>query len=99
MDVSRYPFVKQPGGPAWFGVRPEAVKTGDAARECPVMLETVVEIVEPMGSDTLVWTKVAGQDFRLRMEGHAKVAHGDALQIGFDPIRASFFDKGTEERL
>ena len=99
MDVSRYPFIKQPGGPAWFGVRPEAVLTGDAAKALPVHMDSVVEIVEPMGADTLVWTTVAGQDFRLRMEGQAKVAPGDALHIGFDPIRASMFDKGTEERL
>ena len=99
MDVSRYPFTKFPAGPAWFGVRPEAVLNGDAAKACPVHLDSVVEIVEPMGADTLVWTKVAGQDFRLRMEGQAKVAPGDAIHIGFDPIRASMFDKGTEERL
>jgi multiple sugar transport system ATP-binding protein len=99
MDLSRYPFGKQPGGPAWFGVRPEAVVTGDAAKASPVHLDTAVEIVEPMGADTMVWTKVAGQDFRLRMEGQARVAPGDALHIGFDPIRASIFDKGTEERL
>jgi multiple sugar transport system ATP-binding protein len=99
MDVSRYAFAKQPGGPAWFGVRPEAVLTGDAARACPVHMESVVEIVEPMGADTLVWAKVAGHDFRLRMEGQARVAPGDAIHIGFDPIRASIFDKGTEERL
>ena len=99
MDVARYGFAKQPGGPAWFGVRPEAVLTGDAARASPVHMDAAVEIVEPMGADTLVWTKVAGQDFRLRMEGQARVAHGDVLHIGFDPIRASMFDKGTEERL
>ena len=99
MDVARYPFAKKSGGPAWFGVRPEAVMTGDAARGLPVHLDTVVEIVEPMGADTLVWTKVAGRDFRLRMEGQAKVAPGDAIHIGFDPVRASMFDKGTEERL
>ena len=99
MDVSRYPFAKWPAGPAWFGVRPEVVLTGDAARACPVHMDATVEIVEPMGADTLVWTKVAGQVFRLRMEGQARVAHGDELHIGFDPIRASMFDKGTEERL
>ena len=99
MDVARYPFAKQPGGPAWFGVRPEAVQTGEAARGLPVHMNATVEIVEPMGADTLVWTKVAGRDFRLRMEGQAKVAPGDAIHIGFDPIRASMFDKGTEERL
>lgn len=99
LDASRYPFAKKSGGPAWFGIRPEAVLSGDAAQASPVRLTSTVEIVEPMGADTLVWTKVAGQDFRLRMEGQAKVAPGDTIRIGFDPARASMFDKGTEERL
>ncbi len=99
MDVSRYPFMAKAAGPAWFGIRPEAVVTGDAARAMPVQMETTVEIVEPMGADTLVWVKVAGVDFRLRMEGQARVHYGDKLYIGFDPARASMFDKGTEGRL
>jgi multiple sugar transport system ATP-binding protein len=99
IDASRYPFARASGGPVWFGVRPEQVLSGAAAEGCPVQIDTQVEIVEPMGADTLVWAKVAGIDFRLRMEGQAKVAPGDALRVGFDPARASLFDKGTEERL
>ncbi len=98
-DVSRYPFAGRAAGPAWFGIRPEAVLTGAAAASLPVQMEARVEIVEPMGADTLVWTKVAGHDLRLRMEGHATVRHGDPLRIGFDPARASMFDKGSEQRL
>lgn len=98
-DAARYPFAKKASGPAWFGIRPEQVVTGDAAANAPVQMDVIVEIVEPMGADTLVWTKVAGQDFRLRMEGQARVHHGDRLRIGFDPARASMFDKSTEERL
>ncbi len=99
MHVARYGFSKMPGGPARFGVRPEAVVTGDAARACRVHMDCVVEIVEPMGADTLVWTKVAGQGFRLRVQGQAKVAPGDALHIGFDVVRASMFEKRTKDRL
>jgi multiple sugar transport system ATP-binding protein len=85
--------------PAWFGMRPEHVATGEAARALPFSAETEVEIVEPMGSDTLVWTKIAGQDFRLRMDGQARVAVGDRIVVGFTPERASLFDKQSEKRL
>jgi multiple sugar transport system ATP-binding protein len=86
-------------GPAWFGMRPEHVAAGGAARGMPFQSESTVEIVEPMGSDTLVWTTLAGLDFRLRMDGQARVAPGDRLFIGFSPERASLFDRQTEKRL
>ena len=89
----------KPGGAAWFGIRPEHVVVGDMASIMPVKEEVEVEIVEPMGSDTLVWTKLAGQDFRFRMDGQEDVHEGDRLQIGFDPARASIFDKASEERM
>ncbi len=98
-DIARYPFAKPATGPAWFGIRPEAVLNGAAAQACPVQMASVVEIVEPMGADTLVWAKVAGHDMRLRMEGQARVRPGDALYLGFDPARASMFDLGSEARL
>ena len=52
-----------------------------------------------MGADTLVWVRVAGHELRLRMEGQARVVPGDALHLGFDPLRASMFDTATEMRL
>ncbi|MEM8786935.1 MAG: ABC transporter ATP-binding protein [Pseudomonadota bacterium] len=88
-----------PNGPAWLGVRPEHVTTGDAARTAPISAEVRAEIVEPMGADTLVWTTLAGQSFRARVDGQAQVEVGDALTIGFDLTRASMFDKETEDRL
>ncbi len=89
----------KPGGAAWFGVRPEHVAVGELAEAMPFQSEVTVEIVEPMGSDTLVWTKLAGQDFRFRMDGQAEVDEGDTLRIGFDPARASLFDRAAEERM
>ncbi len=84
---------------AWMGIRPEHVVIGSYADNTPFKADVVVEIVEPMGSDTLVWTQVAGHPFRFRMDGQAAVSVGDQLTIGADPARASLFDKATEERL
>jgi multiple sugar transport system ATP-binding protein len=85
--------------PAWFGIRPEHVETGDAAKAQPFHLETTVDIVEPMGSDTLVWAKVGGEDLRIRMDGQARVGEGDKIFVGFTAARAHMFDQGTEKRL
>ncbi len=85
--------------PAILGIRPEHVATGRMAEGAPVRAEVTVDLVEPMGSDTLVWADLGGKPFRIRMDGHARVAPGDRLPIGLDPARASLFDAGTEERL
>jgi multiple sugar transport system ATP-binding protein len=65
----------------------------------PLSFDVVVDLVEPMGSDTLVWAKFAGEEFRIRMDGQARVAVGDNLKIGIDPAKASLFDKKGELRL
>ncbi|TJW78344.1 MAG: TOBE domain-containing protein, partial [Mesorhizobium sp.] len=58
-----------------------------------------VEIVDPMGSDTLVWTKLGGQIVSFRVEADKTLSNGDAIRIGFDPARASLFDAQTDSRL
>ena len=100
ISVKEYAFSGgRADGPAWFGIRPEHVETGDAARAMPFSIETSVDIVEPMGSDTLVWVKVAGQDLRLRMDGQAPVQTGDRIVVGFSGERAHLFDVASENRL
>jgi multiple sugar transport system ATP-binding protein len=98
IDLTGYAFTPtgQTGGPAWFGIRPENVAVdGDG----PVQITVVADIVEPMGADTLVWTKVEGEPFRIRMDGTSTVKVGDTLNVSFDPAHGSMFDKASEERL
>ncbi|GAA6182383.1 ABC transporter ATP-binding protein [Shimia sp. NS0008-38b] len=85
--------------PAWLGIRPESVVTGTDVDAQPFTAEIVVELVEPMGSDTLVYTTLANSPFRFRINGQAKVTSGDTMRIGFDPAQGSLFDKTTEDRL
>jgi multiple sugar transport system ATP-binding protein len=86
-------------GEAWLGIRPEAVVTGADASAQPYSDTARVDLVEPMGADTLVWAKVAGTTFRFRMNGQARVTAGDEITIGFSPAEGSLFDKHTENRL
>lgn len=85
--------------PAIAGIRPEHVVTGELVSSAPVQMTVPVDLVEPMGSDTLVYATMNGDPFRIRMDGQARVAKGDALNIGINPSRASLFDKKTELRL
>lgn len=98
VDLKRYDFAENgaPGGEAWFGIRPEHIVVDeDAAFQADIE----VEIVEPMGADTLVWTQLGGQSLRFRMDGQATVETGQKLRIGFDPAVASLFDVASEQRM
>ena len=102
VDLSRYKFENGhalEGSEAWLGVRPEHVSVGQDAAQKAFSQEIEVEVVEPMGSDTLVWTTLAEQEFRFRMDGQKNVEVGETLNIGFDPVSASVFDAQTENRL
>jgi multiple sugar transport system ATP-binding protein len=99
--LDRYGFEQAgvEGRPSVLGVRPEHVAVGEAAEAMPHRQETVVEIVEPMGSDTLVWTRFADTNFAFRVEAEKPLKVGDRIQIGFDPGRTSIFDEQTGERV
>jgi multiple sugar transport system ATP-binding protein len=101
LPLDRYAFrgKSAPEGRVWFGIRPEHVATGEAARGLPFGAEVLCDLVEPMGADTLVWATLAGQPFRVRMEGGARVHAGDRIAVGFDPGRASIFDAAGELRV
>ncbi len=101
LPMAGYAFATaQPSdGPATIGIRPEHIVTGPLAADAPVQAEVTVDLVEPMGSDTLVYAKLGGDMLRIRMDGQARVRPGDVLPIGFDPARASLFNMSTEARL
>jgi multiple sugar transport system ATP-binding protein len=84
---------------ATIGIRPEHVVTGELINNAALQFDTTVDLVEPMGSDTLVWAQLGGNAFRIRMDGQARVKAGEPLRIGIDPARASLFDQKDEVRL
>ncbi|MFQ8432300.1 ABC transporter ATP-binding protein [Amaricoccus sp. W119] len=99
MDGYQFAGDRRGDGPAWFGVRPEHIVSGPAAADAPVRLNARAELIEPLGSDTLVRARLGDRKVWLRMDGQSPVRDGDDLPIGFDPSRASLFGKDSEQRL
>ena len=101
IDTKGYEFDDQTenAGAVWFGYRPEHVFVGEGAENMPAVFKATAEIVEPMGSDTLVWTSIEGQPFRVRVDGQAAIKTGDSFILGIDPSRASMFLKSNELRV
>ena len=102
-SVAGYEFIDQASGSSdaaiWLGIRPEHIQNATAAEQCPIQFDVQVDLIEPMGSDTQVWSTANGQQFRFRMDGQAEVKKGDTIRIGFDPAQLSLFDRESELRL
>ena len=59
----------------------------------------MVQLVEPLGSDTLARVLVGEHQIWVRLDGQAELRTGDPLTIGFSAALANIFDSTTEERL
>ena len=87
------------GTKAVLGVRPEHIVLGDDVKRMPFTQEIEIEIVEPMGSDTLAWTKIAGRAVTFRVDSDVHLSVGQRLVVGFDPARGSIFNAETTDRI
>jgi len=102
IPLKTYEFETAPaasGSKAVLGVRPEHITVGEAAKAVPYSTEVEIELVEPMGSDTLAYTTVAGQMVTFRAESDIDLKSGQKVLIGFDPGRGSIFDTATSNRI
>ncbi len=84
---------------ATIGIRPEHIAINDEAKSMPVTIDVEIEVVEPMGSDTLGWVRIGGESVTFRVASEIDLQVGQKLTLGFDPARASVFDGNTGERL
>ncbi|MEO9337431.1 sn-glycerol-3-phosphate ABC transporter ATP-binding protein UgpC [Mesorhizobium sp. SB112] len=100
IPLSRYGFIDAPVSQAGaaFGIRPEHVAV-NSGMDWPFSADLPVEVVEPMGSDTLVWTRLGEKPFAVRVPSERAPESGDTIAVGFDPMRASLFAEDDGRRL
>ena len=96
LPLAGYEFAGAPGEgrDATLGVRPEHIDTLSASA-----LTAEVEMIEPMGADTLVWTRLGATPLSLRVSGQSKVAPGACLPLAINAKNLSLFDAQTGLRL
>jgi multiple sugar transport system ATP-binding protein len=78
-----------------LGIRPEHLEAGDRPGSVPLH----VEMVEPMGSETLVWCRIGETPVSILLGGEAVVSVGDTLPASLPPHRLNLFDAETGVRL
>ena len=79
------------------GIRPEHLLAESADGYDP--LEVEVELVEPLGADTLVHGVVDGASLTARMPGDASIRSGEMLRLWVPPVRLHLFDAVSGRRL
>jgi multiple sugar transport system ATP-binding protein len=91
-----------PGRKLILGIRPEAITDGDGAdrnSSTVVMVDALVEVVEPAGSDTFVVTHIAGKEVTARMRADARVEPRSRIPFAFHLDKAVVFDPESGKRL
>jgi ABC-type sugar transport system ATPase subunit len=84
------------GDKVTVGIRPEDVDIASGALPPGwVELPATVEVVEPLGSDTLVFTSVFGAAMTARVRPGDRPAPGSQIKLRMNPDRAHIFDAET----
>jgi multiple sugar transport system ATP-binding protein len=87
-------------GAAVLGVRPEHIQIDMAASKSSTeVYKATVDLVEPMGSDSLVWLKIEDNIISARVESNQHFDPGQKINVRFRINLASMFDDATGDRL
>ncbi len=85
------------GKPVIFGIRPEHL---EPCSEADANLVLEVDLIEPLGADTLVYGHIAGSSARVAARMPASMdARPGKLALRYDPARSHYFDPQTGARI
>jgi multiple sugar transport system ATP-binding protein len=84
-----------PGQDIVLGVRPEHLDVAEAGNWSGFK----IDIVEPMGADTVIWCSDGEGSIQVRTTGNKRAAPGEPLALGVDASKISLFAADTGERL
>jgi multiple sugar transport system ATP-binding protein len=103
LPLTAYEFAANPApnGPAILGIRPEHVMLdgGRSVSGGHPCFRGKVDLVEPTGADTILWTELAGQALTIRVDSQAPITVDEDISFALDLSRASLFDGETGNRL
>ena len=79
-----------------LGLRPEDLGWArGGAGEGQVALRAQVEVVEPLGSETLVTVAIGEQRLIARFPPRTGISPGENVDLAFDPAHVHLFDPGS----
>jgi multiple sugar transport system ATP-binding protein len=88
----------QQGSKILLGIRPEQISNEPVQRNGG-LLSFIVDVVEPVGSDTFLLGTVGGAEIVARLGAKVGLAVGDVLQLSTTPGAALVFDRESGHRI
>ena len=84
-----------------MGIRPENVHDEPAYLESMAdsLVTAKVEVVEKLGSETLLYVMVGDLDVTAKVNPRSKAKHGDMIKLALDTNKIHLFDKETEKTI
>ncbi|MFV0420909.1 ABC transporter ATP-binding protein [Oleidesulfovibrio sp.] len=81
-----------------IGIRPDAIKTGDALTHLPqaATSDARVEVAEILGGQSLLEISAGGISMIAEVAGRVLVRPGNTIRVGIDPERVLLFDPQTQ---
>ncbi len=81
-----------------LGVRPESLRDEDNYTGAPgaALVDCFVDVVERMGSETLLHLRCEGADLTARVSPRSTAKPGDSIKVSLDIRRIHLFDRETE---
>ena len=81
--------------PVVLGIRPDDLVPGEGAP----LIEGQISVLEPLGSETLAYVTVAGQEVIAKASGRTPPQVGETGSLSADPANMHLFDAATGEAL
>lgn len=84
-----------------MGIRPENIRDEEIYLESMSenVVEGRVEVVEMLGSETLIYMVIDDFEFTARVNPRSKARPGDVIKVAFDANKIHLFDKETEKTI
>jgi multiple sugar transport system ATP-binding protein len=86
----------QGGRPVKLGLRPEILSLAEGSAPPQGLLRALVDVVEPLGAETIVNLRVGAATLVARLAGHVQLRPEHAVHMQVDMRRAHLFDAVTE---
>ncbi len=100
INLSGYQFAQPPvnGRKAVLGIRPEQIHIEEKL-EASTALPLELNLVEPMGADSLLWGNIGSDPVSIRVGPDDSHRIGEKVDVYFQPLLASVFDEESGKRL
>jgi multiple sugar transport system ATP-binding protein len=82
-----------------MGIRPEEILSGEEAANHPDSFDIDVNVVEPLGDVTYLYTEFGGTEATVSVDRNTEIEPGDTVTIAFPTDEVHLFDTDTGEAL